>query len=514
MAHSDSLKDWLYRNPDAKIVDAVAGDYDTEPDTDEETSWTDSIAHSSKEIFEEGTEYIKQGTEYASERLKIAKEAADKYTTRAFKNLRRSVLETIMSDGGPNSASRKVRRQMITAVLGEEAWKDVESQYDIVGPAWDDAEAVTRGLRALELGDSNTFQDEWDAWKHISPSSRATFLDIPQRIQWLEKEGYITGSSYEPDYLPMVVAWVYFGFLIILAYWAVKWFWEVWIWVWSHIRYDEFSGKYEETPPKKRRRMTVKKPTRDIMRPKQYGFDVKFKVEKRVKDEFVPKSKKSAIVVYNAYREAKLDPGSLYYYQDDSQYTEDEGHAQYSYVKEEEEQHPDSVNNGYSEWDAEAPEEYDIDEEEGYRYGDREEYYGPEDQLELEAVTPQQPTQGVNATNSYQSSASVYAENTETEDYIGQDEDYQELEEEGIYENPNKEGGYEDDEEYSIVEEEVPKTTTVKFKTKPKQQPDQHHSRVPASKALPSGNAPENAPARPSTKASRAQQTMPPQKRR
>jgi len=504
MAHSDSLKDWLARNPDAKIVDAGAGDYDTQYATGEESGWADSIAHSGKEFFEEGTEYIKQGTGYASERLKLAKEAADKYTKLAFKNLRRSVLETIMSDGGKNSASRKVRRQAIAAVLGEESWKNVESQYDIVGSAWGNAEAVTRALGALELAESSTSHSEWDAWAQISPSSPAAFLEIPQRILWLEHQGYIThrtGSLNEPGYLPMIVAWVYFGFLIILAFWALKWFQEVWVWSWNRIRYGEILEEFEETPPKKRRRQIVKKPTRDIKRLKQYNFEY-VKIENGVKDEFVPKSKTSAIVVHNSSQgneEAKPDPNPLSYHADDSQYTEDENQAQNSYY----------INEGEN--DPEAKEEYYN--KEGYEYEEEEESYGPGGQLEAETAPPQQlvPNQKSNSASSYESSAN--AEDTETENYITQGEEY----EEGgsVYDDANEEdGGYEDGEEYSILEEDAPEAPTTQLEATAVQQPQQYHSKVPVAKAGPSSKAPGNAATRPLSKASRAQQIAPPRKRR
>lgn len=511
MANFDSLKDWLARNPDAEVVEAPSA-YDSAYDPD-----AASIIHSSKER----TNYIKQGTEYAGEQLKLATEIADKYTTTAFKNLRRSVLQTIMSDGGPNSAARKIRRQTITAVLGEEAWKDVESQYDIVGPAWDDAETVTRALGALELADSKTPHDEWAAWRQISPLSRLTFPDIPQRIQWLEKQGYITdctSSSHEPGYFPTAVAWLYFGFLFILAFWAIKWLCDKFIGAWDRIRYGEFSEEFEATPPKNRRRKIVKKPTKDIKRPVQYNLEY----YKTVEDEVMPKAMKSVIVVQNSRqgnKRARFRPEPEVYYSDDSQYTENEDRAQNNYIKESENQYSTDSNNEYDENGSEAQEDY-YDEEEGYWYED-EEYRGAEDQLEAETVPPRQivepfqsgnssyrfeyPTDTEDTENDPDTNMETEME-TETENYSAQDK------EEDVYTNANEEeDGFGDGADYSIIEEEAPKTHTAKFKIKSVQQSRRYQSKAPVAKAGPTSG---HAPTKPLTKASQVQQAVPLRKRR
>ncbi|KAF8439608.1 hypothetical protein BGX38DRAFT_1144676 [Terfezia claveryi] len=515
MANFDSLKDWLDRNPDAEVVDGAASAYDA---YDYDIA---SITHSSKER----TDYIKQGTEFASEQFKLGKEIADKYTTLAFKNLRRSVLQTIMSDGGPNSAARKVRRQTIAAVLGEEAWKDVESQYDIVGPAWDDAETVTRALGALELADSKIPHDEWDAWRQISPSSRGTFPDVPQRIQWLEKQGYITDcmtSSYEPGYFPTVVAWLYFGFLTILAFWALKWLCDKFIWTWNRIRYGQIFEEFESTPPKKRKRKTVKKPTGNIMRPVRYNLEYHDTVE----DEVMPKSMKSVIVVQNSRqgnKRARFRPEPEDYYSDDSQYPENENQAQNNYMKEPESQYSTDSNNEYEENDSEAQEEY-YDEGEGYGYED-EEYHAAEDQLEAETVPPRQLVEPVQRGNSsYRYVSPTDTEDTgidpdtnmetemesESEGYSGQ------YKEEDVYTDANEEeDGFGDDADgYSIIEEEVPKIRTSKFIIKPVQQPRRKQSKAPVAKAGPTSKAPTHAATKPLTKASQVQQAVPPRKRR
>ncbi|KAF8426082.1 hypothetical protein EV426DRAFT_710562 [Tirmania nivea] len=534
MSYSDGLKDWLDRNPDAKVVERTRSGYDAEHDPDTHSSdefsedgtdhikqGGDGIARSKSKMSEKGTDFIKEGTEYAGERLKFAKKAADKYTVLAFTNLRRAVLETIMSDGGPNSAARKVRRQTIAAVLGEEAWKGVESQYDIIGPAWDDAEAVTRALGALELADSITSYDDWDAWKVISPSSGAAILETPQRIQWLEKQGYIADrtSSYEQGTFLLVAAWLYFGLLTLLAFWILKRAWEALVWSWGRIRYGEISDRFEATPPKKRKSKTVKKTTRDIKRPKPYNFE-HVKVEKRVKYEGVPKPRKPT----QENGKAKAGPDSLDDYPNHRQYTEDKNKAQNRDNRKSKQQYADDVFNENYENDLadETQEEYSDDE--GYGDQDAEESDAGDDQLEAETVPPQQRAASARRGNAYSYEELGYAEDTETgtetdmemdaetdtemENYATQDGEY---EEEDVYDSAKKEdGGYEDTEEYSIIEEGAPQTFAAEYGTKSVQRPERYQGyrpRVSVAKVGPSCKAPGNEPFKLHTKGSRAHQT-------
>jgi len=457
MADSDSLKDSPASSPDAKVVHEAASGYENE--------YNSETTHGS--------------TERSDETIPV-----ERYTTRAFRNLRLSAIWAMLDERVRNVECIRTRRQAIIAVLGEEAWKDVALQYAIVGPAWNDAEAVTRALEALELASSASSGNEWDAWRKIATSANAAFLEIPQRIQWLEKHGYITdrtSPSYQPGYYPILIAWVYFAILVTLLPFAVV---KTVRWLWRRMGNGVVSEGFEATPPRKRRRKTFKKPTGDIKRAVQYHLEY-VKAKKGVKDDVMSNRRKPAIVVQTSSQED--------FYPDDSQYTEDTNQARNSYSAEPEQQYEDDVNNEtYEEEYYDAEKEGNADED-GY--------------LSAATTYPQQ-----------QSDSPTDAEDTESDfepdtglgNYAGQDKGYRG---EDVYNDANEEeGGNEDDADYSIIEEEVSKIPIARVKTKKvQQQPQRYQLRA---KAGHRNKAPINPPTRPPTKSSQPQQTVPLRKRR
>lgn len=260
-----NLKNWLDRKgkstSSSSSTEAAGANSDTKTISDDPiisdppeffTDYPPTSNHESTTTTAERrrAERLRETADAARDRIKLTAEAADRYARIAFKNLRWTVLEALMSDsakgggqGLPSRVVRKVRRKAIAAVIGEDEWAKVELQYELDGGAWEDPEAVARAMGALELADAAggaggaTEGGLFAAWQQMTPLG-AHLQNSALRLDWLEKQGYITDRANYNVFASEADMWAWYfmyAYLVVLALFVI-WLlvkllqWGRWAW--------------------------------------------------------------------------------------------------------------------------------------------------------------------------------------------------------------------------------------------------------------------------------------------